>query len=835
MALTDPYWTSAADAALAYLSEADYMLAPVEFLPLNNRFAPLEYSWGLNQFESRLAFCCSKVDFHRIAPWLASSDITRYCWANEVFVLGGNFDWSPKRADQPRLRRHLPAWFANLEDHRKKAGQRARARRLNLADVLKRHRSDRQGILGNKRHRLLRVAEDSSSDVSGQLLAEAFVEHILNMGAEVHGSGTDINPYHLQQYDHILVDARKLSGQYRESPNWKQLLADSMKFGPLGYHYRVPASLLGIDGDVLKCDTDDQITSAFIQEALRTFRLVIPRDRVSTETCQRYGAKASFLYFELLLASAERLSHPSKITRRTRIGLTGDLYRFRHFRAWVESTSDRPFTSSRHGFDYLVLSTEDLLHAERLQQTMLATGRGLTILDLRNQDSRALALRLSSYLGIVTSRADVLALSVALQVPVIALDDDNGDCTNFLRELDESRALILEKEEQIAHLKLEEVLSERLTEVEASRSVASARNRLEKARMPIPTRKNRGLRSLLPLKRRARRDSRHVFQSTNPFEGLDVIPLCWAASTKDTSGFANLGDSLSAVVVAALSGRPVKHTSFQEPITKLVAVGSIGHAIRNGEAVVWGSGVSIRRGMLARNAPATRYDVRAIRGRLSAEHLRAHGISVPNVFGDPVWLLPSIVHEPVEKRYELGVIPHIHDIAYHSPEATPRAGSLRYLVDEADRDSIAVINTWHEPTWAGLLAKLNLIRSCKRLVSQSFHGVVIGEAYQIPVLNFRHQPGAKNGVLQVDLNAECRTDPRVWEFFECGRRPHFHMYSQQRNQRTDWEAVINAVDRYWEPFHFDVDGLVEAFPARLAYNPLTERNPSRLLLEAMFF
>src|SRR5690606_10050600 len=55
------------------------------------------------------------------------------------------------------------------------------------------------------------------------------------------------------------------------------------------------------------------------------------------------------------------------------------------------------------------------------------------------------------------------------------------------------------------------------------------------------------------------------FRSGAPSPGLpedpsEPIPLCWAASSARTQGYANLGDSLSAVIVAALSGRPVIHT-----------------------------------------------------------------------------------------------------------------------------------------------------------------------------------------------------------------------------------------------------------------------------------
>jgi hypothetical protein len=313
------------------------------------------------------------------------------------------------------------------------------------------------------------------------------------------------------------------------------------------------------------------------------------------------------------------------------------------------------------------------------------------------------------------------------------------------------------------------------------------------------------------------------------------VALCWAASTKDTQGYGNLGDSLSAVMVSALSGRRVHHVNFGRPETKLVAVGSIAHAIHDGEAVIWGSGVSIRGGVLARNVPRTHYDVRAIRGPISARHLRDFGIDVPSIYGDPVWLLPSIFNETVPKRYELGVIPHIQDVDGFGPQAAPFADSLRYQIDPSEAGSVLLINTWHDPTWAGIQKTLRAILSCKRIVSQSFHGVVIAEAYGIPVLHYRQMPGVPNGPLTVSLEQDCLGDPRVWEFFAGGPKQTYEMYAQRREQRADWAAVIRAIDERWEPFRYDASALVESFPLPLAYDPLTSRLPDAARLKALRF
>ena len=305
-------------------------------------------------------------------------------------------------------------------------------------------------------------------------------------------------------------------------------------------------------------------------------------------------------------------------------------------------------------------------------------------------------------------------------------------------------------------------------------------------------------------------------------EGPEV-PLCWAASTPRTGGHANLGDSLSAVVVAALADRPVRHVHFDADRTKLVAVGTIGDEICNGTAVVWGTGVSSSRDVFSTNAARTSYDVRAVRGPISARYYRKLGIEVPDVYGDPAWLLPTIIDEPAVERFALGVIPHLTEVSAPRSDAPTREGVLRYAVGSADSADVAVINTWHQSTWEGLLATVRLIRSCRRIVSRSFHGVVLAEAYGIPVLPFGEPAAAGNGVRQAALTEPGREDERMWEFYATGRRKSFPVYAQRKDQRTNWQAVMRAVDAHWQPHQYDPEPLVAAFPLLPAYDPLTQK------------
>jgi pyruvyltransferase len=107
-------------------------------------------------------------------------------------------------------------------------------------------------------------------------------------------------------------------------------------------------------------------------------------------------------------------------------------------------------------------------------------------------------------------------------------------------------------------------------------------------------------------------------------------------------------------------------------------------------------------------------------------------------------------------------------------------------------------------------------------LSQSFHGVVIGEAYKIPVMNFRHIPGRPTGVVQFSTDAECTTDPRIFEFYKAAGVPSFPTYAQRRDTASNWGEIIDAIDREWKPVNPELQPLVNAFPLPLAYDPLKE-------------
>ncbi|MDX2215554.1 MAG: hypothetical protein SFY66_19980, partial [Oculatellaceae cyanobacterium bins.114] len=207
-----------------------------------------------------------------------------------------------------------------------------------------------------------------------------------------------------------------------------------------------------------------------------------------------------------------------------------------------------------------------------------------------------------------------------------------------------------------------------------------------------------------------------------------TIPLTWAATSREQP-FANLGDALSPIMVAALSGLPVTHHSFSSWRTRLACVGTIAHGLKCGTVHLWGTGIDHRKHPINpyfnfyEKPLNTKFHIHALRGPFSAQTFRKQGVHVPNVYGDPIWFLPTII-EPTEKQYDLGVIVHLSELENLSDTSIVKKTILRYKIPESLASKIKIITTMTQPTFAALEAKVQEITACKRIASTSLHGLV---------------------------------------------------------------------------------------------------------------
>lgn len=311
------------------------------------------------------------------------------------------------------------------------------------------------------------------------------------------------------------------------------------------------------------------------------------------------------------------------------------------------------------------------------------------------------------------------------------------------------------------------------------------------------------------------------------------VPLCWVTVGRDTNYF-NLGDALSPVMVAALAGERIVHAGMRSSELRMCAVGTIGHSLEGGEIWIWGTGASRYRNPLAakelrelyRPPANTRLRVTATRGPVSREILGEENAVGPAVYGDPVWLLPRFYRPPVKKKYELGVILHLSELADREYTAHPKSGFVRYKVPSELKGSVVLINTITPSTLRGLADRLDDILACKRIVSTSLHGMVIAESYGIPCLYFstRARPGrnGRTGEHRIPLDPDGDLNLRVTDLYRGLGRTELNVYAQRRITPTDWADVCATVDRTWEPVTLDEDKLIGAFPLPVARTGLPD-------------
>lgn len=313
------------------------------------------------------------------------------------------------------------------------------------------------------------------------------------------------------------------------------------------------------------------------------------------------------------------------------------------------------------------------------------------------------------------------------------------------------------------------------------------------------------------------------------------VPLNWVTGSRERS-VTNLGDALSPVVVSAISGRPVVHRAASDPRERMIAIGTIGQSQRAATVHVWGTGYSSERGAALRHdekfqaRPAPHFVVHATRGPISRQGFRDLGFDSPPIYGDPAWFVPRILPlDEVRPRYELGVVLHISEVDGNSPASPANPEYSRYNVPPSLGDQVRIITTYVDASIAGIAGALRTIKQCRRIVSTSFHGHLLAEAYGIPCAHFSLQSG---GLQRIDArDASSQINERFRDFalgtgsgtsrLRRARRRNLTIlcYGQDRSEPTDWEDVIDQIDRTWEPLHVDAEEFLAAFPLPLAVAP----------------
>jgi pyruvyltransferase len=167
----------------------------------------------------------------------------------------------------------------------------------------------------------------------------------------------------------------------------------------------------------------------------------------------------------------------------------------------------------------------------------------------------------------------------------------------------------------------------------------------------------------------------------------------------------------------------------------------------------------------------------AVRGPRTRESLLRAGVSCPAVYGDPGLLMPLIYPRERECRYRLCVVPHISQVADFEKLSLP--SDVRLLSPRRHwRDFIDTLTT------------------SEAVVSSSLHGVILADAYGVPVVPLLH-------------GSFLHGTPFKFEdyFRSTGREPRF----LDSSRALDVEEVMGLYEAIGEP-RIDLKPLLLAFP-----------------------
>jgi pyruvyltransferase len=181
-------------------------------------------------------------------------------------------------------------------------------------------------------------------------------------------------------------------------------------------------------------------------------------------------------------------------------------------------------------------------------------------------------------------------------------------------------------------------------------------------------------------------------------------------------GTPNFGDVLSPLVLNWASGRTVLLGENLPPYIEPthVAIGSILDGLRLKNTVIWGSGLMGEKGRIA--VPPQR--ICAVRGPLTRDALRAQGLRVPEVYGDPGVLVKRLFNPRLTREFKYGIVPH-----HLEKDLVP----LHLTEDER----VNVIDHALPPA-----EYVRQLCRCERILSSSLHGLVTADAFGIPSAHF---------------------------------------------------------------------------------------------------
>jgi len=237
----------------------------------------------------------------------------------------------------------------------------------------------------------------------------------------------------------------------------------------------------------------------------------------------------------------------------------------------------------------------------------------------------------------------------------------------------------------------------------------------------------------------------------------------------------NMGDIITPVILDKMFNVKANWVDTKKTTTQhFIMTGSI-LKFTSPKTTVWGSGV-----IREIDEPSPDAEYLSVRGPLSYEIVRVHGGDVKDIFGDPAMLLPFFHKNNKQKKYKIGILPHYVD--YKSVVELYKTEPDIKVIDILNVDPLSVVDEMLE---------------CEKIVTSSLHGVIVCNAYNIPVSlvkysNLLYGDGIKfkDHLLSVGVNSFTMHD--VTEKLSL---KHLEKLSYIKDTSLDCTKMINAFQK----------------------------------------
>ena len=187
---------------------------------------------------------------------------------------------------------------------------------------------------------------------------------------------------------------------------------------------------------------------------------------------------------------------------------------------------------------------------------------------------------------------------------------------------------------------------------------------------------------------------------------MDSIKINWHCSI-------NFGDQLNPYLIEKMWNMESIKVNEGDESPHIMMLGSILNEANDG-TIIAGAGLVAEDRIFTGNPKFI-----GLRGKLTKAILKERGFNVDDVFlGDPSVLLPEFYNPTIEKKYDLGIIPHLVD---YENALNIFSDTERFLVIDLRLDEDNTIEKI-----------IDKIKSCKCTISSSLHGFIVSHAYGIP-------------------------------------------------------------------------------------------------------